>query len=576
MDIQIVNRSYLSTLEEIDKILNSLSLSDTVITSDTLLGVIDLASSLSSSRPPVSFPRIAKDEFLNSEKLTKDIVEKINSVYRIISAETELLAATTAMLTNTIDCLSAETKKLCQRSVDAIQNLLTLHKILIRSETGIKITPAMIKGDISITGNGITGKVIGGTTVDLSVSSVSTNGLIGNSFELAPETITNTMLSSETISFVDEHQASSLESNLTDKSILSMMQFESYLYNTSGQTPESLFDKSSIPKGITTRIVKLISSQQNKPSFQPVYWTKGTADGHLDATIVLLATGGNTNELTVRFADTTGKSNRNIPFPYIERISTSSDGEKWININIEKNMYVSNSDSIITMILDSTVARYIKIDLRQDSFYETKAINCGHWMNKPPLNPPSIPGKTITGYWMPSDSCPEYKLGLVNRESFFAQKSLSSSSGTIIQRYIEAIDLKRLAIAIRDISANSNTYQNSSMFSTPKLSFQEKIERIIFHADELIPSGTSVLYEISHDNEKTWTEIFPLYRSSEGPSVLVFSSGGTVNPNIISTKYVECPEKPKELFLRGTIKSKPGLTPVIKSITIEPIYYQEL
>jgi hypothetical protein len=148
-------------------------------------------------------------------------------------------------------------------------------------------------------------------------------------------------------------------------------------------------------------------------------------------------------------------------------------------------------------------------------------------------------------------------------------------SGNKIKRKIFGLNATRFAIAIKEIRGEVYDYVTDTTIESRPYIFDKPLDVVMLRAKEQIPEGTNITYELSHDRGGTWVQVVPMERSGQGAEVIVFSAGGSANPNIGSATYVQVRERPTSIIVRARLRATNSAAPSIEKLSIQPTFYEE-
>ena len=522
-----------------------------------ILGAIENSIKTIGDRSYKLLPRATADAFLRTEDVA-ELIGSYNTNTKTMITEIDAINAAIEVIQTLATGSVSELKDAIFIAKDSLQTLIAFHKAASDGSNSIAVVSDDLTGSLCGKGKTITAGVGIATDSILTLSDVVTNGMMGNLLEATSSVPIDVDLKSEQISFVDPTDLSNNKQSLVDGDELTLFEVEAYNNPFAGISAIASVSESVLPQ----RLVSIQKSTKVNGTYEKIDWSAGVAGNTLYCDIVFVVGSGSLSELRISLADKTQQDGSSIPHPIVESVLISQDNTTWTQVSkTQQKVEFLDTSATLVVIVNSPNARYVKIRLTQRITYNTSIIDAAHWFQPADIN--------TEGYWLSDDKSPAYTYGTGDKTDWFSFKWVNNDSSLV--RHIFAMPTTRYSIAVKDVFGVVNDYLLNTSSETKDYTFDTAIDRVAISASEVIPSGTSISYEISHDSGKTYTKIFPIERSGSGVGIVAFAQGGNTNPNMKSVTYVSVPVPPKTIRLRITMVTGTRVTPIIRSLNIKPL-----
>lgn len=486
-------------------------------------------------------PRVEEDGFVRIEDV-EALVEAANINYIALGIELDAMQAVVRSISEVAKLRSASAQEAINISSTAIAALQTYLKTRKSGADSIVVDFAELDGDYSLIDGGVIGKIISSRENSLRVLDVNTNATAGNLLELDENTEGMTSLTGEEIFFKESHRRNTGSAGkIVDKEPGSIFEVEMY------SVLEAVKKNNYIP-------VDYFLSESGQ--ITSIDWDVDK-DKQLWLELELDAKNANISRLVLEPV-----LRRSLPF-VVERIDVSDDGERWVEIDRDTYMV----PDVSTYLDDTRTFRgkgvwtvplekidKIRIRASQSNGY---LANIAHvaYLKDEDLEWVGGPGFDIDG----------------TKSGFFSPRYITDDNGDVLQRHVFAISAIRKNIAIENVTSFIDEYQSLSMFKTNIFELPVSCSSVSIKADEDIPTGTRIKYELSYNDGTTWEDLHPVNRSEGGVEVLVFSGSDRETEINSSIRNISVNSPVKTLQLRATLHSTKGTSPMIRSLSIVPV-----
>ena len=538
----------------LNKIVNDLNIlvSDNEITKVESFGILRRVNKLLSNITGEVIPvdKIEDDSIVVNSQF-KDIVESINYNYVYYAAEIDLLNSMAKVIEAYID---GEIDK-AKNAVNESSEILNILKTYLLAKTSNPFAINVIDDDIIGSQFGkedeyIIAKKASSKNINITSLNVDTNGLVGNLLELESTVPTYDPLDDYEVKFIDERNVYSNKARLKDNNDSTIFELEAYKVKEEIENTLILLD-------IKKRVLG-----DNTNNYESIVWNKAPDNNVLTATVTI-GTSSYFNTIQI---------NPNLinSFQKVRSLSVSTNGRDWItvvenvflvpDINAFDENYSEYRGNGIFYIPIGGV-QFAKIIFEQDTPYETKIAHI-HYHKENDPNPYYGEQWVVTN----DDKQDHFRSETIRR-------TIINSNGTTsieeLGKDAMAIEAKRWSISLKNIYTKLSKYERESFLETKTYRLKGKLLSVSISSNEIIPVGTSVKYELSHDEGLTWTMINPVHRS-KGQEIISFSNNQTYIDNT-AVKHIEVDTLPTSVKLRITINTDKNNTPTIKNIIINPV-----
>jgi hypothetical protein len=495
-----------------------------------------LAKRINNGGTLASLPRVEDGAFVRREDIS-DMIAAANLSYAYLTAEADTLEIVTKMIAYLANGRIDSAEAAVTTAADLVGNLQTYTKIRRGGANGIVVDLRNVSGNCQFESGVLISQIKSSRSIKPQVVGVRTNGRPGNLIELNGNITLNTPLESYEISFVDPMGDRSRESALDDNDPSTIYEVEAIRINPSVLTASYIETPIRIPvEGGYEDIVV------NQPPANNELWAEITIIVPNDSSMLQLIPALINSQKII-----------------VDSILVSSDGTDYkeivrdFTITPETNAFVDEGGTNAgtgLFFLPSTKVNYIVLRLKTHDAYITKFAHATE--------------RNADGYVVPS----AYDAS-TTKAGYFSPQTTSSSGETRL-REVVAIPGVRWSIPIRSLMLTKNEYESTSSFETETYRLASPCERVAISAVEDIPDGTSIQYEITHDDGRTWTPITPVERFG-GKEIIVFGADTTGNPNSAQTTYVAVTSPVTSLRVRATYHSIVTATPALRNLTIQPM-----
>lgn len=530
------------------------------LTKSQILGAINEAIK-ESSAGVLPLPRFEDDTFISSVQL-KELANKTIENMKVIAAECEAIMATAQVVGSILAGMETSVQSACANASDSVKVLLSYHASMAGNTRSVTVVPSHLEGPFTLIGNSITSGLTGGRDADISVKKVDTNGFVGDMMELRGGTKSGSPLNVDEIDAIDPTNARANEQAIVDDDEFTLFEVEAY--KAEAPIVATVIDENVMPSSLT-KIKRAIRSGSNV-SMVDVNWSSGPADGSLYADIMLDVGGGALSCLAVKVADRADGNGAAVPYPVIERVDVSVDGNEWKSAEFSQDAISSAAGGEVLIHVNSAACHFARIRLRQSVPYGTLIANACHWIE---------PADGSQGHWMTDASEPVFKIGLHNKAQWFLPQGMRDISNNIVRRRIFAIPASRYVIPVKEVRGEIYDHVTDTVVTSKPYVFASKVDTVALSVSEYTPEGTSIAYEVSHDRGGTWIPIVPIERSGLGAETIVYSAGGSANPNLGSATYVNVTDRPNTIMVRARLTANDTVAPVIKKLSIMPAFFEE-
>lgn len=508
----------------------------TATLSDVAPSVDALAARIAGTGSLHDLPRVEDGSFARKEDV-EDLVDAANLSYAYLTAEADTLAVVTQMIAYLANGRIDAAEASVTGAADLIGNLQLYTRLKRGGSNAIVVDLGHVDGDTQYENGRVISAIKSSRNVKPEVLGVRTNGREGDLLELSGSPATGTSLEAYEVIFVDPTGKRADEGSIDDNDASTIYEIEAMAIDPSAKSADY------IPLKIRDSV---------EGGYADVEYDKAPENNELWAEITLIVPG---DASMVQIIPALMNSQKII----VDSILVSSDGSKYeeivrdFAITPETNMYLDESGTNAgtgLFFLPSMTVSYIVLRLKTHDSYNTLFAH--------------VRERNATGYVDPS----AYDTS-TTKDGFFSPQTTSSSGETRL-REVYALTGRRWSIPLRNVLVTKNEYESTSMFETPVYDLASACERVAISAQEEIPDGTSIEYEISPDAGSTWISITPVERFG-GKEIIVFGADTTGNPNNSQTSYVSVSEPVTKLKLRATFHSTVTATPAIKSLSIQPM-----
>ena len=546
MELVRENVGKVAILNQIIYDLNSL-IENNEITKSESFGILRRVNKQLSSFDGEIIPvdKISYDSIITTSQI-KDIVDSINYNYIYYAAEIDLLNSVSKVVSAYVDGEIDKAKEEISNTstlVNIMKNYLTAKSNNIYA---VQVLNSDMIGDFDIIDNYIVSSVSSTKQTGISEINISTNGLIGNMLELDKSVELYTPLEDSEVLFIDEKNIFLNKARLKDTSEDTVFEVEAYKV---------------LDNVVNDLLLLTIKKKYEDSVYKTVDWNKAPENNILTLTVTLkTASQFNTIVVSPYLINTYQK---------VRSVSVSVDGVTWNTIaeNIFLVPEINAFDERYSLYKGNGVfynpfnsCQYAMIVFEQDTPYLTHIAHCLYHRE----------GSTV------SEPGEEWCVTTDNKTDFFKSDTITMYDGLSyyeLGKDAMAIEANRWSISLKEVKAINQQYNRETIITSKTYNFNGNILNVSIDTESIIPSGTSVKYELSHDDGVTWNKINPV-SSSGGVEILSFSSSENYLDDT-SVSVIQVDELPRSIKLRITIKTDKNNSPAIKNIIINPVLSME-
>lgn len=494
----------------------------------------ELEARLGTTEPLVPLPHVVPGGFVRSEDIDA-LVHAANASYTYLMGEADTIAAAARMVAYLVNGRMDDAERAIEQAGGYVGNIQLYLKAKRGGADGIVVDLAALNG-VTYTCGQVTSQLKSARRLNATTTNIRTNGRAGNLLELSGNYETDKAIPTWQVNFVDPQNARKKNRNLDDNNDVTIYEVEATEIAAAAKA------KDYIPLPIREPVAG---------GYSDIVYDKAPDNGELWLEIKLQVA-GSASMVQVIPALLAGQT------LVVDSLMASADGTRYVEvarnfvITPETNLYLDQGAVAGTglFFLPPGTINFLLLRFKTRSSYNT-----------------------LLAHVKELDSAGKYVEPRVydisqSKSNYFSTQTVQAGSETR-HREVYALPAARWSIPIRSILVTKNEYESTSHFQTETYKLANPCERVAISVDEVVPTGCAINYEISHDG-KTWTAISPIERTG-GTEIVVFGADTSNNPNVPQTAFVAVDKPVRELTLRATLVSTGDGTPVIRSITIEPM-----
>ena len=393
------------------------------------------------------------------------------------------------------------------------------------------------------------------------------NGFVGNNQEVEPTTASGAL-----IFFKSESDNSTISKKLSfilDQEPSTFFEFEKYLVKQSDRDKAKNFNfKYSLNGATELEYLKGLNDGANTASW---------ADNEDDLRLIFTIDIGKIEKLNlIKLMPYGFVDNKNAPI-LIKSVSVSKDGGDW-SVLTPENVWVANGidqnsinldgENIVidtaSFRVDAEEVQYIRFSIEQPV---TLPAEIGHMFYHDP-DEQTADGEEKTRFEGPIPSA---------ARTWEEKQPQNSYQNSLIQKR-EVFQGSRWAIGIRDISALSVKYNETSSLISKRFFVPGGVDRLSLEADVELPDNFArnamwVRFFVSPDDGNSWHQISRIQDDFLNiPEVIAYNDNTPVDLRLPGVKYIETDSTPVNLRVKIEMDRPTGdstLTPIVRSYNLK-------